>query len=202
MGYRNQLLICEHCDTVYQRVALARGQVAHCQRCGAVVQRARWLDSRSLLALVCTALIVFVLANVWPIVGLRLNTDLSTTTLWGMIIAMWRDGFYVVSVLAAATLFFFPLIKMLVLGWILLFASRGRRAPGFDRLMSLLHYVAPWTMSEVFVLGALVAIVKASAYFQVIPDVGIYSYGVLMLLITVFSGVDLRQLWDETEAHS
>jgi paraquat-inducible protein A len=88
---------------------------------------------------------------------------------------------------------------MLLLGWVLLFASLGRRAPGFGEVMTVLHYVGPWTMSEVFVLGALVAVVKASAYFQVIPNVGIYAYGVLMLLITVFSSVDLRQLWDELD---
>ncbi|MET0330931.1 MAG: paraquat-inducible protein A [Dyella sp.] len=199
MRHATELLICEHCDTVYRRHTLARGEVAHCARCAAVIERHPWLDARSLLALALTALIVFVLANLWPIVSLRLNGDMTSSTLWGMIMTMWTDGFYVVSVLAAATLFFFPLVKMLLLGWVLLFASFGRRAPGFGEVMTVLHYVGPWTMSEVFVLGALVAVVKASAYFQVIPNVGIYAYGVLMLLITVFSGVDLRQLWDELD---
>jgi paraquat-inducible protein A len=103
-----------------------------------------------------------------------------------------------VSVLAAATLFFFPLAKMLVLGWLLWFARGGRRAPGFVRFMVLLHYVGPWTMSEVFVLGALVAIVKAHNYFDVVADPGIYAYAALTLLITIFAGVDLRQLWNLT----
>jgi paraquat-inducible protein A len=54
-------------------------------------------------------------------------------------------------------------------------------------------------MSEVFVLGALVSVVKARAYFDVLADPGIWAYGVLTLLITIFSGIDLRRLWDETE---
>jgi paraquat-inducible protein A len=53
-------------------------------------------------------------------------------------------------------------------------------------------------MSEVFVLGALVAIVKAHEFFEVIADPGIYAYGALTLLITIFSGVDMRQLWEQT----
>ena len=198
MASPETLLICEHCDTVYRRHALERGEVARCACCLAELERHQLLGVNALLALVLTAMIVFVQANMWPIVTLGLNGQYSGTTLWGMIIAMWQQQAQVVSVLAAATLFFFPLAKMLVLGWLLWFARGGRRAPGFVRLMVVLHYVGPWTMSEVFVLGALVAIVKAHNYFDVMPDPGIYAYAVLTLLITIFAGVDLRKLWNLT----
>lgn len=192
------LLICEQCDTVYRRRPLERGEVAHCARCGAELDRHRALTVDALLALILTSMIVFVQANIWPIVTLGLNGQYSATTLWGMIITMWQQEAQVVSVLAAATLFFFPMAKMLVMGWLLWFARAGRRAPGFAPLMVTLHRIGPWTMSEVFVLGALVAIVKAHTYFDVVADPGIYAYGALTLLITIFSGVDMRQLWDQT----
>jgi paraquat-inducible protein A len=197
MSSPETLLICEHCDTVYRRRTLSRGDVARCVRCEAELERHHALSANALLALVLTAMIVFVQANMWPIVTLGLSGQQSSTTLWGMILAMWREQAQVVSVLVAATLFFFPLMKMLMLGWLLWFARAGRRAPGFVRLMVILHYLGPWTMSEVFVLGALVAIVKAHTYFDVTPDPGIYAYAALTLLITVFAGVDLRQLWDD-----
>jgi len=193
------LIVCEHCDTVYRRLALSRGEVARCARCGAVLQRhARW-GPNAMLALVVTALIVFVQANMWPIVMLGLSGQHNSATLWGVILAMWHEDARVVSVLVAATLFFLPLLKMLQLGWLLWFARRGRRAPGFVPMMVGLHYVGPWTMSEVFVLGALVAIVKAHAYFDVTPEPGIYAYAALTLLITIFAGIDLRQLWHTPE---
>ena len=192
------LLICEHCDTVYHRRPLVRGDVACCVRCDAELERHHALSVNAMLALILTAMIVFVQANVWPIVTLGLNGQHSSTTLWGVIIAMWREQAQVVSVLVAFTLFFFPLAKMLSLGWLLWFARGGRRAPGFVPLMVGLHHFGPWTMSEVFVLGALVAIVKAHTYFDVAADPGIYAYAALTLLITIFAGVDLRQLWDST----
>jgi paraquat-inducible protein A len=193
-------LICEHCDTVHHGRALARGEVVHCVRCGAVLARHHALDADGMLALVLTALIVFVIANVWPVVTLGLGAQQSSATLWGTILMMWREGAQVVSVVAAATLFFFPLNKMLMLGWVLWFARQRRRAPGFAFVMRTLHHLQPWTMTEVFVLGALVSVVKAHAYFDVQPDPGIWAYGVLTLLITIFSGIDLRRLWDQTEA--
>jgi paraquat-inducible protein A len=192
------LMICEHCDTVYHRRPLVPGDVAKCLRCQAVLERHHGLSRNAMLALIVTAMIVFVQANVWPIVTLGLNGQQVSATLWGMVVIMWQQHAMVVSVLAAATLFFFPLVKMLSIGWLLWFARSGRRAPGFVPIMVTLHYVGPWTMSEVFVLGALVAIVKARVYFDVVPDPGIYAYAGLTLLITVFAGVDLRMLWDLT----
>ncbi|MBQ4854166.1 paraquat-inducible protein A [Rhodanobacter sp. B2A1Ga4] len=197
MGSPETLLICEQCDTVYRRRTLARGDVATCARCQAELERHHALGVNAMLALILTAMIVFVQANMWPIVTLGLSGQQSSTTLWGVIIAMWQEQAKVVSVLVAATLFFFPLLKMLLLGWLLWFARAGRRAPGFVRLMVALYRLGPWTMSEVFVLGALVAIVKAHTYFDVTPDPGIYAYAALTLLITIFAGVDLRQLWDD-----
>ncbi|MHB1271237.1 MAG: paraquat-inducible protein A [Rhodanobacter sp.] len=192
------LLICEHCDTVYRRIPLARGQVACCARCHFVLERHHRLSANGLLALTATAMVVFIQANIWPIITLGLNGQQSSATLWGTIIAMWQQHAQIVSVLAAATLFFFPLMKMLLFGWVFWFARRGERGPGFRGVMIVLHYLRPWTMSEVFMLGVLVAIVKARAYFEVTADPGVFAYAVLTVLITVFAGVDFRQLWDVT----
>lgn len=191
------LLICEHCDTVYRRRPLAWGEVARCARCHAELERHQRIGLDAMLALVVTVMVVFVQANVWPIITLGLNGKHIHSTLWGIILMMWKEHSQVVAVLAAATLFFFPLCKMLILGWLLVYGRKGRRAPGFTPLMVVLHYISPWTMSEVFVLGVLVSIVKAHLYFDVTPDAGAFAYAALALLITVFSGIDLRQLWDK-----
>ena len=163
-----------------------------------MLERHARLGPDHLLAFTATAMVVFVQANVGPIVTLQLNGRPNGITLWGTIIAMWQQGAQVVAVLAALTLFFFPLLKMSLFAWVFWFARRGDRGPGFRSAMIALHYLRPWTMSEVFVLGAMVAIVKARVYFEVIPGPGIFAYGALMLLITVFGSVDLRQLWDVT----
>jgi paraquat-inducible protein A len=194
----HSLLICEHCDTVHRRRPLERGEVAECARCGAVLERCRGMPAGAMLAMILTALVVFVQATLWPIVTLGLNGQHVRATLWNVIHIMWNDHSQVVAVLVAVTLFVFPLGKILILGWLLLYARSGRRAPGFRPLMVALHHLGPWTMSEVFVLGALVSIVKAHLYFDVIPDPGIYAYAALMLLITLFASIDLDRLWDET----
>jgi len=194
----SRLLICEHCDTVHHRCNPVSGEVTRCVRCNAVLERYHSLNVDGMLAVVLTALIVFLIANVWPIVTLGLGTRQSSATLWGIIIVMWQHHSQVVSVLVAATLFFFPLGKILMAGWLLSYARGGRRAPGFRPAMVVLHYMQPWTMTEVFLLGVLVAIVKVRNYFDVMADPGIYAFAMLMMLITIFSGINLRRLWDMT----
>lgn len=196
------LIVCEHCDTVYRRRPLARGEVARCTVCGAVLERHQWLGVDGQFALILAAFIVFVIANVSPIVTLGLSGMLADTTLWGAVIAMWQDDAQVVAVLTALTLFFFPLSQILLFGWVLWFARQGRRAPGFREAMSALVRVKPWSMIEVFMLGVLVAVVKAHTYFDVIPGAGIWAFGFLTVLITVFASHDPRNLWDVTSGET
>lgn len=192
------LIVCEHCDTVYRRQPLARGEVARCAVCDAVLERHQWLGVDVQFALVLTGLIVFVIANVSPIVSLSLSGMTADTTLWGAVIAMWNDGAQIVAVLTALTLFVFPLAQILMHGWVLWFARSGLRAPGFRQAMSALVRVKPWSMIEVFMLGVLVSVVKAHTYFDVVPGAGIWAFGVLTVLVTVFASHDPRNLWDET----
>lgn len=192
------LIICEHCDSVYRRRTLARGQVSDCVVCGAVLERHQWLGVDGQFALIVASLIVFVIANVSPIVTLGFSGMTAATTLWGAVIAMWQDGAQIVAVLTALTLFFFPLAQITIFGWVLFFARDGRRAPGFSLAMSSLVRVKPWSMIEVFMLGTLVAVVKAHTYFDVVTGPGIWAFGFLTLLITVFSAHDPRHLWDVT----
>ncbi|MDQ0010091.1 paraquat-inducible protein A [Luteibacter jiangsuensis] len=198
MHNAQELIVCEHCDSVYRRRTLARGEVADCVVCGAVLERHQWLGVDAQFALIVAAFIVFVIANVSPIVTLGLSGMTAATTLWGAVIAMWNDGAQVVAFLSAMTLFFFPLSQILIFGWVLWFARDGRRAPGFAQAMSALVRVKPWSMIEVFMLGTLVAVVKAHTYFDVVPGPGIWAFGFLTLLVTLFSSHDPRQLWDIT----
>ena len=51
-------------------------------------------------------------------------------------------------------------------------------------------------MSEVFMLGALVALVKLSALAEVIPGVSLYSYGALMLALSALTSITpTEQFW-------
>jgi paraquat-inducible protein A len=61
------LIICDCCDAVHERRRLAAGQIASCTRCGAELYRNRQLDLDAMIAITLGGLIVFVIANLYPV---------------------------------------------------------------------------------------------------------------------------------------
>ncbi|MDA3913589.1 paraquat-inducible protein A [Oleiagrimonas sp.] len=189
------LVICEHCDAVHRRHELARGEVARCVRCQALLYRCPWLDVNSMFALALAAAVMFFIANTWPIVSLGLNGIHRSATLWGAIFAVASDGAGLVAVLVALMLFFFPLLQVILFGWILGFLRLHRRPPGFVPIMRILTAIGPWSMVEVFLLGTLVAVVKAGSIFDIILQPGIWAFAALTVLLTLVASFDLRRMW-------
>lgn len=193
------LCVCEHCDAVYRRRPLARGEVARCGRCGASIYRRHGYDLDAMLALTVATLIVFVIANVYPIVTIEVQGSAREATLWGAIIAVWDSGVGFVAALSAATVFFFPLSQIVLFLHVLLPLRHGVRPPYFRDAMHALRMLQPWSMVEVFLLGALVSVVKLAGLAQVIPDVGLWAFAMLTVLLTALTAFDLRELWDAAD---
>ena len=189
------LMVCEHCDHVYRRVGLARGEVARCEVCGAVLCRAERFDIEQWLALTVAAAIVFVLANVYPIIRIGMGGLHNDATLWQSVAALAHGSAAPIAVPAAITAIVVPFLQIALLGWVLGFARCGRRAPGFDAAMRLLHGLRPWSMVEVCLLGALVSIVKLSGYLALVPGVGIWAMAALSILLPLIASRDTHQLW-------
>ena len=189
------MTVCEHCDAVHRWRVLERGEAARCVRCGAVLYRSPWLGVDSMFALSLAAAITFVIANTWPIVTLELNGIRSSATLWQAIVATWHDGAGVVAVLVALMLFFFPLLQVLLFGWVLGFVRASRQPPGFAVIMRVLGTIRPWSMVEVFMLGTLVAVVKVGSIFDVILQPGIWAFAALTALLALVASFDLRRIW-------
>lgn len=189
------LVICRYCDAVHRREVLARGEVARCMRCHAVLYRYPWLSVKNLFALSVTAIIVLAIANAWPIVSLGLNGAERSATLWQAIFSIWHDGAPIVAVLTALMLFFFPLMQVMLFGWVFGFVQARRTPPGFVPVMRVLAAIRPWSLIEVFMLGTLVALVKIGSLFDVILQPGIWAFAVLTLLIALLTLTDLRRIW-------
>jgi paraquat-inducible protein A len=190
------LLACEHCDSIYRRRSLASGEVARCDRCAAVLYRATPQDIGRSLALTLAAAIVFVMANVCPVLRIQLQGLHNEATLWQSAAALAHGTAALIAVPTAMSIILVPFMQIGLLGWVLTHAWFGRRAPGFARAMRLLHALRPWSMVEVGLLGILVAIVKLSSFVQVLPGPGIWAMGVLMLLITLIASRDIHWLWE------
>lgn len=192
-----RLLICEHCDSVYQRAELTRRQTAHCRRCGALLERGRRLNSDQLLALTVAAAILFVFANTFPIMSISMQGLSNDATLWATVEALAEGRITLIALVTGLSIIFAPALQIILLAWVLVYARSGRMAPGFRLCMRTLEHLRPWSMLEVCLLGILVAIIKLAGMLEVHPGVGLWAMSMLTVLIILIGGRDVRDLWDE-----
>ncbi len=197
---RSALIICEHCDSLYRRHPPERGQVVRCVRCGAVLERGHYLSVEQLLALTVTAAILFVFANVFPVVHISMQGLSNEATLWQSVQALAHGRITLVALVAGLAIIFAPLLQILLLLWLLLHAHVGQVAPGFRLCMRSLEHLRPWSMLEVCLLGILVAIIKLAGMLKVIPGLGLWAIAMLAVLIILLAGKGIRRLWDFRDA--
>ncbi|GHU38653.1 paraquat-inducible protein A [Betaproteobacteria bacterium] len=195
----SDLIVCEHCDSVYRRRPLMPGEVARCDRCAAILYRARRLDVDGWLALTLAAAIVFVIANVFPVIHISLSGLHNEATLWESAIVLAHGPITLIAVPFALSIIGIPFVQISLLVWVLLHARAGRRAPGFAGTMRLLAALRPWSMVEVCLLGILVAVIKLSHLVQVTPGAGLWATAGLVALIPLIANQDLNRLWELTE---
>ncbi|RON54277.1 paraquat-inducible protein A [Pseudomonas frederiksbergensis] len=196
MAKTDQLIICEHCDCVYQKVTLAKHQKTLCTRCGGVLQRYNGLTMEQRLALTLTALMLWIFANFYPVMSISLKGLKNSATLWDSVLALSLGPITFIAMVAAISMIIAPIFQLLLLIWVLGFALKGRRSPGFRFCMRWLETLRPWSMLEVCLLGAMVAVIKLAGLLDVLPGIGLFALAILSLMMIRIAGRDIRELWD------
>jgi paraquat-inducible protein A len=189
------LVICRDCDSVYRRVLLGRREVAYCTLCGAVLARRQGIEVGRVLALTIAAAILFAIANATPVLAIEVGGMRTEANVWTAVLSMQSGWISGAALVLAATTFLVPMLQIALLLWLLSFSVTGHHAPGFRGILVTLHYLRPWSMTEVFLLGALVAIVKLSSWVHVVSGEGIWALAGLTILMTVLSRYDPREWW-------
>jgi len=190
------LIACPDCDTVNARPRLVRGEQAACGACGAVLLRAG-KSVQELAALSITAAVLYLVANVTPMIGIDLSGRHCETTLWGSVLSFTNHVTAPMAVVVAMAIVVLPALQIGILCWLSLFALAGRRAPLFKDLLRAWESMRPWSMVEVAMLGILVSFVKLKGLFQVEVGIGIWAMAGLAIVLTVIFPRDVRSLWSQ-----
>jgi paraquat-inducible protein A len=196
MNPTRPVLACHECDLLQSEEPLPPGGVLRCRRCRAELYREHTDGVDRPLALTLAAIVLFAIANAFPIVGLAVNGDLVQTTLLRAVQVLYRDGIWPIAGLVFATTFLMPLLQMAAMIYLLLPLHFRRLPYRYDLVFRVLNLARPWGMTEVLILGMLVALVKLAHIASVVPGVALWSFGALMLLIAAAaSAFDPRALW-------
>ena len=191
-----ETIACPDCDLLQRIPPLPVGGKARCARCSKTLATRRSDTLDRTLALTIAAAIALVVANTMPLMGLSAVGRESSTTIIGGAREMWLQGSEITAVIVAFCAVIAPAGHVLFLLAVLL-AIRHPPAPRWvGELLRLAHFMQPWSMTEVMMLGILVALFKIAQLATVIPGIGMFAAGLFVaLMAAILVSFDPHEVW-------
>jgi paraquat-inducible protein A len=192
------VIACHHCGSVWE------GAHQH-QRCG-VCEAPLHVRKRDSLnrtwALLMAACIMYIPANLMPVMVTRTLFDEQRDTILSGVIYFWTSGEWGLALVVFVASFLVPLFKLAAL--IVLVLSARRRSnwqrPQRAKLYRVIEAIGRWSMLDVFVVSILTGLVKIHGFADVHAGIGIAAFGAVVVLTMLASlSFDPRLIWDEGE---
>lgn len=190
------IIACRECDCLQREVTPPLHGMAVCVRCGAELFRNKPHSIEHTLAFLVAAAVFFVVANSFPLLSLDAQGVSTTTTLYGASHALFIHGDVELAMLVFMTTILFPGVEIASMLYLLATLERGHVPRLIAPAFHLVEAIKPWGMISVFMLGALVSLVKLHNIASVIPGLALYSLGALILMLTASEAAfEPRELW-------
>jgi paraquat-inducible protein A len=197
---RSDTLSCAMCGLTLQVDALSRGQRAECPRCGATVSEGPHGSLQLTAALAIAALILYVPANIYPILRMHFYGAYSENTVWDGVVSLAQANQYFVALIVFLASIVIPVMKLAGLLYLVIAArfKLGRRLRGRTRIYRFIDVIGPWAMLDVFLLAVLVALVKLGQIATILPGPGLIAFSaVVVLTMAASASFDPRTIWEQ-----
>ena len=173
-----------------------------CPRCGAVMHDRKPGSISRTWALVLAAFIFYIPANVLPITTVISLGKAQSDTIMSGVIYFLHTGMWPIALIIFVASVFVPLMKMLILIFLLISVQRKSSWRRKDRTMlyRITEIIGRWSMVDIFVVTILVALVHLGGIATIHAGPGAIFFGAVVV-ITMFAAMsfDPRLIWDAKE---
>jgi paraquat-inducible protein A len=194
-----RLIGCHCCDLVNRAEP---GDL--CRRCHAALHVRKANSISRSWALLAAGALLFIPANVYPVMVMTELTVQQPYTIMGGIRDLLDAGLWPLAALVFFASITVPLLKLVTLGYMLLQTQRGstQHLIGRTRAFRMVAFVGRWSMIDVFVLSMLVALVRFGQFANFVAQVGAPCFAAVVVL-TMFAveAFDPRLMWDAQPAY-
>ncbi len=190
------LTLCHECDLLNRVRNVPLGGSARCPRCGGVLYRRIPNSLDRTLALAVAGMVLFIVANSFPFLAMKMQGNVTQTTLATGVQALYEQDRPLVATLVLFTTIAAPFLQLLALLLVLGSLKIGVRLPGLVLVFRLLRRVQAWSMMEVFMLGILVSLVKLADMAKIVPGIALWSFVLLIPAVAgATSSLDPQLVW-------
>jgi len=190
------LVACLDCDLLQRIPEVPPGASVRCPRCDKELWRHKADSHNRTFALTLAALVLYLIANTVPMLGLHAAGREAFTTVVGGAHQLWLDGQQIVAVLVLFAAVISPALQIGFLLLIVIGCQRERPPAWVGLFLRHLHFTRTWSMIEVMLLGVLVALTKIADYATVILGTALFAlFALVVLLAAIQSTFDPREVW-------
>lgn len=202
MDAGEEIVCCQTCGLVQQVEAPRPRTAAECPRCGSIVSEYKASSVIPTAALSLAALILYVPANIYPILRMERYGAYSESTVWGGVVGLTNAGYWFVATIVFVASMVVPLLKLAGLFYLAVSTQLGsaRLQRLRTRIYRFIDVIGPWAMLDVFLLAVLVALVRLGQLATVMPGRGLLAFTAMVALTMLASAAfDPRLIWKSKE---
>lgn len=171
----------------------------HCERCGAKVHF-RVVDSlEKTWALMISACIMLIPANIYPVMSVKKLGRGNADTILSGVIHLMEAGLFGLAFIVLFASLVVPALKLTTLGYLLYSVRNKSNWRPRDRtlLYRITEIVGAWSMVDVFLVGLLSGLVSLGLLASIEPGVGVIFFGAAVILTMLAAhNFDPRLIWD------
>jgi paraquat-inducible protein A len=194
------LVACHDCDLLHHHAALPPRGRARCSRCGSLLYRdARGAFDKT-LALSLASLVLLLVANLFPFMTFKMGGLVEVNHLASGVGELLSQGYWELAALVFFATVLAPALRLTLLSFVSVSLRQGWRPPGLRPALKAATVLQEWAMLDVFLLGAIVAVIKLSDLADVSLDLGMYAFcGLIITLSAANSAFDSHSAWEALE---
>lgn len=159
------------------------------------------INSNSLqhtVALLVTSVILYIPANLLPIMYTNWLGQQTASTILGGVISLWEPGTYPIAIVIFVASIMVPIGKILALSWLCLSVtikkSESRRIN--VELYRFTELIGRWSMVDVFAVAILAALVQMGQIMSVFPGAAALAFaGMVITTMLAAMTFDPRLMW-------
>jgi len=195
------LISCHFCSTLSElpNSEIAKDSELTCPCCKSKINSRKPSSISRTWALLVAAMILYIPANVLPIMTVSFWGDGHPDTILSGVIQLLDAGMWPLALLIFVASIVIPVLKLIILIFLLISIKVKARWHPKDRtkLYRFTEFVGRWSMVDVFVIAILVTLVQFGNTASVTPDIGALSFAAVVIL-TMFAArtFDPRLIWD------
>jgi len=192
----SELIECPQCGLLQFLPPPIAEHSRRCIRCAGSF--GRWgVGGDTALALAVTALVLFLLAYLSPMMAIDIDGRGQSVRLGSGIAGLFDHGYAPLALFVLGISIVAPLGRVITLAYVVLRARQARFIPHLSFVLRVAERIRPWSMLDVFLVGALVALTKLHDLAQTDVGVGLWALGLLVATLAAFEmAVDRQMLWD------